>query len=112
MLNLLKKKNHSHHVFQYFLDGKPSKISSQGLSKEMANGLVIKQTVGQQSLTGNYSGDFIVLQGFQQSVWSKYIASNKTEDLVGIDIYTYPNPFTETIHFQFSEPITMLYQWF
>jgi hypothetical protein len=81
-------------------------ISSQGLTKEMTNGLVIKQTIGQQSLTGNSSGDYIVMQGFQQSLWGKYIASTTTEDLTIIKTTTYPNPFTETVNFQFSEPVT------
>ena len=42
------------------------------------------------------------MQGFQQSLWSTYIASNeKTE----ISTQTYPNPFTETVNFQFSQSI-------
>jgi hypothetical protein len=81
-------------------------LSSQGATQELSSGIIVTQTVGQQSAIGTFNGDNIVMQGFQQSVWSKYIASNKTENLVGIDIYTYPNPFTETIYFQFSEPIT------
>jgi hypothetical protein len=81
-------------------------ISSQGLSKKMNNGLVVKQTIGQQSLTGNSTGEYVVIQGFQQSVWGKYIASNKKEEVDGIKITTYPNPFTETVNFEFSEPIT------
>jgi len=78
-------------------------ISSQGLSKKMPNGLVVKQTVGQQSLTGNSTGEYVVIQGFQQSVWGKYIASNKNDDVAGIKITTYPNPFTESVNFEFSE---------
>ena len=81
-------------------------LYSQGATQELSSGIIVTQTVGQQSAIGTFNGDNIVMQGFQQSMWSKYIASNKTENLVGIDIYTYPNPFTETIHFQFSEPIT------
>ena len=81
-------------------------LSSQGRTNKLSNGLIISQTIAQQSLTGNSSGDYVVIQGFQQSVWGKYIASNKTEEIDGIKIITYPNPFTETVNFQFSEPIT------
>ena len=81
-------------------------LSSQGISTKMPNGLIISQTIGQQSLTGNSSDDYVVMQGFQQSVWGKYIASNKTAEKDGIKTVTYPNPFTETVNFQFSEPIT------
>ncbi len=80
-------------------------FSSQGLTNKLSNGLIISQTIGQQSLTGNSSGDYVVIQGFQQSVWGKYIASNKTEEIDGIKTITYPNPFTEIVNFQFSEPI-------
>jgi hypothetical protein len=81
-------------------------LSSQGATQELPGGIIIKQTIGQQSLIGTSSGDNIVMQGFQQSLWGKYIASSKTVDLSGVNISTYPNPFTETVHFKFSEPIT------
>jgi hypothetical protein len=81
-------------------------ISSQGLSKEMPNGLVIKQTIGQQSVTGNSNDTYVVMQGFQQSLWGKYIATSKKQEIEGIKTVTYPNPFVETVNFQFSEPIT------
>jgi hypothetical protein len=83
-------------------------LSAQGASIITNNGFVINQTIGQQSLTGNSSGGYIVMQGFQQSLWGKYIASTKAEDLIGIKITTYPIPFTETVNFQFSEPTTDL----
>jgi hypothetical protein len=83
-------------------------LSAQGASIITNNGFVINQTIGQQSLTGNSSGSYIVMQGFQQSLWGNYIASNAAEDLIGIKITTYPIPFTETVNFQFSEPITDL----
>lgn len=81
-------------------------LSSQGHTNKLSNGLIISQTIGQQSLTGNSSGDYVVMQGFQQNVWGKYIAASKTEEIDGIKTITYPNPFTETVNFQFSEPIT------
>jgi hypothetical protein len=81
-------------------------LSSQGASHELSSGVIINQTIGQQSLIGNSSTDFVVMQGFQQSLWGKYIASTRTEGLFGIKTTTYPNPFTETVNFQFSESVT------
>ncbi|QIH37455.1 T9SS type A sorting domain-containing protein [Flavobacterium sp. Sr18] len=77
-------------------------LSSQGQSTRMPDGLMIKQTIGQQSVTGNSIGNAVVIQGFQQSLWSNYIVSN---DKIEITTLTYPNPFTETVNFQFSEPV-------
>jgi hypothetical protein len=82
-------------------------LSSQGLSAKTTSGLLVKQTVGQQSITGSSTNkDYVVIQGFQQSYWSKYITSNKIDVVQGISTIAYPNPFTETINFQFSKPIT------
>ena len=81
-------------------------ISSQGASTKTADGLIIKQTIGQQSLIGTSGNkNYVVMQGFQQSLWGKYIASNNVETIEGIVTTTYPNPFTETINFQFSKPV-------
>jgi len=82
-------------------------ISSQGASIKVVDGLMISQTIGQQSITGSSSNkDYVVIQGFQQSLWAKYIATNKTDSLEQIIIITYPNPFIETVNFQFSKSIT------
>lgn len=82
-------------------------LSSQGISTKTSNGLLVRQTIGQQSLTGTSTNkDYVVMQGFQQSLWGKYIASNNEDVIEGIKTITYPNPFTETINFQFSKPIT------
>ncbi|WP_367753702.1 T9SS type A sorting domain-containing protein [Flavobacterium sp. WC2430] len=78
-------------------------LSSQGDTKKLSNGIVINQTIGQQSIIGTSKDGFVVMQGFQQSFWSNYIATN-TVDV--IPTKTYPNPFTNTIHFQFSKSIT------
>ncbi len=80
-------------------------LSSQGASITTNSGLVINQTIGQQSAIGNSNDKFIIIQGFQQSLWSKYIASNKIDAIEDIITITYPNPFTETINFQISKPI-------
>ncbi len=82
-------------------------LSSQGQSIKMNNGIIVKQTVGQQSVIGSSTNkDYVVMQGFQQSYWSKYIASNKIDVVQGINTIAFPNPFTETINFKFSKPIT------
>ncbi len=48
-------------------------LSSQGTSKELSNGIYVSQTIGQQSVIGNYTKDGKTYgQGYQQSVWSKY----------------------------------------
>lgn len=82
-------------------------LSSQGISTKTSNGLIVRQTIGQQSLTGTSGNkEYVVMQGFQQSLWGKYIASNNVDAIEGITATTYPNPFTETINFQFSKPVT------
>lgn len=84
-------------------------ISSQGKSTTATNGLIIKQTVGQQSLTGTSgNSDYVVMQGFQQNLWGKYIASSNAEAVEGIKTKTFPNPFTKTINFQFSKPVAAI----
>lgn len=78
-------------------------LSSQGTSVEIYNGMYISQTVGQQSFTGNSTKNgYSIGQGYQQSVWSKYIDSNSTAE---ITTTTYPNPFIQSVNFQFSRPI-------
>lgn len=77
-------------------------LSSQGMSKKMPNGTVVRQTIGQQSVTGTSSNNYLIMQGFQQSYWSKYVSSNTVDD---IKITTYPNPFISTVNFELSKPI-------
>jgi hypothetical protein len=78
-------------------------LSSQGDSKHLSNGMYVSQTIGQQSVIGNYTRDGKTYgQGYQQSVWSKYIQSTVNNPITTV---TYPNPFVSTINFQFSQPI-------
>lgn len=78
-------------------------LSSQGSSKELSNGIYVSQTIGQQSVIGNYTKDGKTYgQGYQQSVWSKYISTNTNNTITTV---TYPNPFVSTINFQFSQAI-------
>lgn len=79
-------------------------ISSQGTTKKTSNGTLVRQSVGQLSTSGNYDSETMTVgQGFQQSLWQKYIASSKIE-AVG-DISTYPNPFVNLVNFQLAENI-------
>ena len=78
-------------------------LSSQGGTSTTYNGIVVTQTVGQSSLTGNYSsGDFKINQGFQQSNWARLITQNELEPFT--DIQFYPNPVVSDINFLFSTP--------
>jgi hypothetical protein len=78
-------------------------LSSQGTSKTLPNGIFVSQTIGQQSVIGNYTKDGkTYCQGYQQSVWSKYIRTTSNNAITTV---TYPNPFVSTINFQFSQAI-------
>ena len=75
-------------------------LSSQGGSNLLTSGVLIKQTIGQQSIVGNYKfPGAIVGQGFQQSLISKSVLNSFRNEITTI---TYPNPFVGTIYFQFS----------
>jgi hypothetical protein len=78
-------------------------FSAQGKSIELSNGMLVSQTIGQQSAIGNYKNTYTVGQGFQQSNWGKLA---KAKDVSKISTITYPNPFISTINFQFSQAIT------
>jgi hypothetical protein len=76
-------------------------ISAQGGNATTQSGLVVKYTIGQQSVTGTKTGNVIVQQGFQQSNWDKIIANNA----ILVNTTTYPNPYIDVINFQFSQSI-------
>jgi hypothetical protein len=76
-------------------------LSAQGGNATTQSGIVVKYTIGQQSVTGTKIGNVIVQQGFQQSNWDKIIANN----VVLINTTTFPNPYIDIINFQFSQTI-------
>lgn len=81
-------------------------VSSQGGSNLLSSGILIKQTIGQQSTIGNYKfPSAIVGQGFQQSLISKSVSTSLVNEILTT---TYPNPFVDEIHFQFSKPVSGL----
>jgi hypothetical protein len=77
-------------------------ISAQGKSLVIANGMMVSQSIGQQSAIGNFKNGYVVGQGFQQSNWGKFVKKNVETT---ISTVTYPNPFTTAVNFQFSIPI-------
>ena len=81
-------------------------LSSQGSSNLLPTGALVHQTIGQQSVIGNYKfSNTIIGQGFQQSLIAKLGITTLSN---GITTTTYPNPFVDQIHFQFSKPIAGL----
>lgn len=84
-------------------------ISSQGKSITLPNGLTVSHSIAQLSVNGSSSSAITVQQGFQQSLWSKYIAGN---DLIteSIKVMVYPNPFVSNVNFEFvkTPPIVSL----
>lgn len=77
-------------------------LSAQGGNAITQSGVVVKYTIGQQSVTGTKTGNVIIQQGFQQSNWDKIIATN---NVVLVNTTTYPNPYVDIINFQFSQSI-------
>ena len=77
-------------------------ISAQGGNSVTQSGIVVKYTIGQQSVTGTKTGNVIIQQGFQQSNWDKIIATNNLEV---VNTTTYPNPYVDVVNFQFSQSI-------
>jgi hypothetical protein len=78
-------------------------LSSQGTSSRASGGVVVRQTIGQQSAIRNYrDSNFIVGQGFQQSNKMK----TAVPPVISVTTTTYPNPFVDSINFQFSFPVS------
>ncbi len=78
-------------------------LSSQGTTSRTSTGIILRQTVGQQSATGNYrDSNFIVGQGFQQSNKMK----TAVPPVISVTTTTYPNPFIDRVNFQFSSPVS------
>lgn len=81
-------------------------LSSQASSNLLPTGIRINQTIGQQSVIGNYAfSKSVIGQGFQQSSIARSGIKFVSD---AITTLTYPNPFVDQIHFQFSKPISGL----
>lgn len=80
-----------------------TKHCSQGTNNKLSNGMYVSQIIGLQSVIGNYTKDCkTYCQGFQQSLWNRYIGSNSNNSITTV---VYPNPFVFNINFQLSQPI-------
>jgi hypothetical protein len=78
-------------------------LSSQGGTARTSGAVSVRQTIGQQSVTGNYkNSNFIVGQGFQQSNKMKTAVT----PVISVTTTTYPNPFVDRVNFQFSSPVS------
>ena len=74
-------------------------ISSQGSTSTTSEGIVITQTIGQQSVVGNSEVAGLAFgQGFQQSIWTRLINSNDQNFMAEY----YPNPFFDQVTFRFT----------
>lgn len=77
---------------------------AQGATVSTASGLIVSQSIGQQSVAGSYSKNGVtVQQGFQQYAISK-IALVIPDDKA-ITTIMYPNPFVNEITLKFSGEI-------
>jgi hypothetical protein len=78
-------------------------ISTQGVNTKLKNGMLINQSVGQQSAIGNYvSSKVNVGQGYIQS--QKMVKTVKAVPET-ISTIVYPNPFSDVLNFKFSSTI-------
>ena len=73
-------------------------VSVQGGSVTTNSGHTVNYSVGQQSVTGTTTNQYIVQQGFEQNNWSRIIKKNKET----IRTSLYPNPFVDQLTFDFS----------
>lgn len=79
-------------------------LSSQGTRVLTANNLFVSQSIGQLSISGNYSNDnLIVQQGFQQYGLFKTIIESPEKD--GVTTSIYPNAFVDNVTVEFSSKL-------
>jgi hypothetical protein len=82
-------------------------LSSQGSTSKTNNGVIVTQTIGQQSVIGNHTNNgFDIGQGFQQANWARIILEETTPEFV---VSLYPNPFEGVVSIQHNteEDITI-----
>ncbi len=73
-------------------------VSAQGGSVTSNSGHTVNYSIGQQSVTGTNTSQYIVQQGFQQNNWSRIIKKNKKSIITSL----YPNPFVDQLTLDFS----------
>jgi|TARA_B110000967_G_scaffold199591_1_gene234180 hypothetical protein len=76
-------------------------LSSQGSNSITDNGIIVTQTIGQQSVIGNYDNQYFKIgQGFQQAKqanWSRIILEQTIPEF---EVSIYPNPFNNIVNIQ------------
>ena len=78
-------------------------LSSMGSSSTLKSGMIVLQTVGQQSVTGTATASKLTLQqGFQQSLVAKFFPIYNVNTIVTT---VYPNPFAGIVNVSFSQSI-------
>lgn len=79
-------------------------LSAQGNSQTIQGGMVVLQTIGQQSVNGNATAsEFTMQQGFQQSLIAQLFPVYNVNT---VSTTVYPNPFSTTVSVSLSAPIT------
>ena len=75
-------------------------ILSQGATSNLESGLIISQSIGQESVIGNFSNDNVkIIQGFQQPFWTRLISNSSA--VIPIEITHFPNPITDNLNLSF-----------
>ena len=75
-------------------------ILSQGSTSKLESGLIISQSIGQESVIGNFSNDNVkIIQGFQQPFWTRLISNSSS--VIPIEITHFPNPVTDNLNLNF-----------
>lgn len=73
-------------------------LSSQGSTSKTEKGVIVTQTIGQQSVSGNYTAKgFNIGQGYQQANWARIIVEGTTPEF---EVSMYPNPFSGIVNIQ------------
>lgn len=73
-------------------------LSSQGSTSKTEKGVIVTQTIGQQSVNGNYSSRGLNIgQGYQQANWARIIVEGTTPEF---EVSMYPNPFSGIVNIQ------------
>lgn len=73
-------------------------LSSQGSTSKTNSGVIATQTIGQQSVTGNYEINYFKFgKGFQQANWGRIIIEGTSPEF---EVTIHPNPFSSIINIQ------------
>ena len=72
----------------------------QGTTSNLESGLIVSQSIGQESVIGNFTnGDVKIIQGFQQPFWARLISNSSS--VIPIEITHFPNPVTDNLNLNF-----------